>query len=84
MSDTLSVSHRPDGVAVLTFDLPNSRANILTRQVWEELNAAVRTLRMRAGVRGLVLASGKPGIFIAGADLKFFANVPKPNSPQHR
>ena len=84
MSATLSVSHRPDGVAVLTFDLPDSRANILTRQVWEDLSAAVRALRHRDGVKGLILASAKPGIFIAGADLKFFADVPAPNDPRVR
>jgi enoyl-CoA hydratase len=38
-------------------------------------------MRMKAGAKGLVVASAKPDIFIAGADLKFFAGVPKPNSP---
>lgn len=82
MSAALSVSHRPDGVAVLTFDQPDSRANVLSRPVWEELRSAGKALRHRPGVTGLVLASGKPGIFIAGADLKFFAAVPAPNDPQ--
>jgi enoyl-CoA hydratase/carnithine racemase len=82
MADTLSVSHRPDGVAVLTFDQPNSRANVLSRTVWEELWSALNALRHRPGVTGLVLASAKPGIFIAGADLKFFAAVPAPNDRQ--
>jgi enoyl-CoA hydratase/carnithine racemase len=84
MSTTLNVTHRTDGVAVLTFDMPNSRANILTRQVWEELHSALKALRHRDGVKGLVLASAKQGIFIAGADLKFFANVPAPNNSQVR
>ena len=78
---TVSVSHRPDGVAVLTFDAPNSRANLLSEAVWNELRAAVRSLRMRSGVSGLVLASGKPGVFVAGADLRFFAALKRPNSP---
>ena len=77
----INVTHRPDGVAVFTFDTPNSRANILSEPMWNDLRAAVRAVRMRSGVTGLVLASAKPDVFIAGADLKFFANVPKPNSP---
>jgi enoyl-CoA hydratase/carnithine racemase len=32
----------------------------------------------------LVLASAKPGIFIAGADLKLLANAPGPNDPEVR
>ena len=81
---SVQLVHRPDGVSVLTLDQPNSRANILTRQVWEELSGALRTLRHREGVRGLVVASAKPDIFIAGADLKFFASVPTPNNSQVR
>jgi enoyl-CoA hydratase/carnithine racemase len=75
---SLSVSHRPDGVAVLTFDAPNSRANILSETVWTELRSALRTLRARGGVKGLMIASAKSDVFIAGADLKFFATVPEP------
>lgn len=75
---SLSVVHRPDGVAVLTFDAPNSRANVLSEAVWTDLRSAVRTLKVRDGVTGLVFASGKSDVFIAGADLKFFAAVPNP------
>jgi enoyl-CoA hydratase/carnithine racemase len=77
----LAVSHRPDGVAVLTFDTPNSRANVLSEAVWTELRAAVLKLRMRSDLNGLVVASGKADVFIAGADLKFFAAVPAPDDP---
>lgn len=78
---TVTVTHRPDGVAVLTFDAPNSRANILSEGVWNDLRKALMPLRMRADLKGLVVSSAKPDVFIAGADLKFFAAVPKPNSP---
>lgn len=81
MASCISVTHRPDGVAVFTFDTPNSRANVLSEGVWNELRGAVLRLRMRSDVKGLVLASAKPDVFIAGADLKFFANVTGPDSP---
>lgn len=81
---SVHLTHRPDGVSVLTFDQPDSRANILTRTVWDELHAAVKSLAHRPGVRGLVVASGKPDIFIAGADLKFFAGVESPNDAKVR
>ncbi len=86
MADTGSIrlDVRPDGVAVLTLDQPGSRANILSKQLWSELEAALVPLAGRHDVKGLVLASAKPGIFIAGADLKFLAAVPAPNDPAVR
>jgi enoyl-CoA hydratase/carnithine racemase len=81
---TLSLDVRPDGVAVLTFDQPGSKANVLTDQVWAELEAAIDSLASRTDVRGLVLASAKPGIFIAGADLKLLGDAAWPNDPAVR
>jgi 3-hydroxyacyl-CoA dehydrogenase / enoyl-CoA hydratase / 3-hydroxybutyryl-CoA epimerase / enoyl-CoA isomerase len=61
---------RDDHIAVLTIDQPGSRANTLGQAVLAELDAAARDLAGRAGLKGLVLRSGKPGMFVAGADLK--------------
>jgi 3-hydroxyacyl-CoA dehydrogenase/enoyl-CoA hydratase/3-hydroxybutyryl-CoA epimerase/3-hydroxyacyl-CoA dehydrogenase/enoyl-CoA hydratase/3-hydroxybutyryl-CoA epimerase/enoyl-CoA isomerase len=57
-------------IAVLTFDQPGSRANTLGVAVLGEFEGILAQLQKRAGVRGLILRSGKPGMFIAGADLK--------------
>ena len=81
MSQAISVVTRPDGVAVLTFDQPGSKANVLTRELWTEFGDALAQLATRTDLKGLVLASAKPGIFIAGADLKLLANAPAPNDP---
>lgn len=56
-----------DAVCVLTFDRPNSSANIFDRATLEELEQQIDTLD--ASVRGLVLTSAKPTVFVAGADL---------------
>lgn len=80
----ISVTVRPDAVAVLTFDQPGSKANVLTRELWTEFGAALTSLVSRTELKGLVLASAKPGIFIAGADLKLLANAPAPNDPDVR
>ena len=79
-----TVETRPDGVAVLTFDQVGSKANVLTRELWAEFGAALVDLGKRTDLKGLVLASAKPGIFIAGADLKLLANAPGPNDPEVR
>ena len=78
---SVTTAMRADGVAVLTFDQPGSRANVLTTQVWLDLEAALVEVANRSGVRGLILASAKPGIFIAGADLKLLADATGPNDP---
>jgi 3-hydroxyacyl-CoA dehydrogenase/enoyl-CoA hydratase/3-hydroxybutyryl-CoA epimerase/3-hydroxyacyl-CoA dehydrogenase/enoyl-CoA hydratase/3-hydroxybutyryl-CoA epimerase/enoyl-CoA isomerase len=59
-----------EGVGVITFDLPGSRANTLGRAVLDELAALVKDLAGRADLHGLILRSGKPGMFVAGADLR--------------
>jgi 3-hydroxyacyl-CoA dehydrogenase/enoyl-CoA hydratase/3-hydroxybutyryl-CoA epimerase/enoyl-CoA isomerase len=57
-------------IGLLVFDLPNSRANTLGVAVLAELEGVVGQLAARKDLKGLLLASGKPGMFIAGADLR--------------
>lgn len=66
----------PDAVAVLAFDRPDSAANIFDRATLEELNAHLEAIERNSSLRGVVLVSAKPSIFIAGADLHAFANAP--------
>jgi 3-hydroxyacyl-CoA dehydrogenase/enoyl-CoA hydratase/3-hydroxybutyryl-CoA epimerase/3-hydroxyacyl-CoA dehydrogenase/enoyl-CoA hydratase/3-hydroxybutyryl-CoA epimerase/enoyl-CoA isomerase len=64
-----------DGVAVVTFDQPGARANTLGRAAFEEFEQLLKTIGSRGDIRGLILRSGKPGMFIAGADIKEFGSV---------
>src|SRR5262245_57833719 len=67
------------GIALLTIDQPNSRANVLSTSLWTELGKALDGLAHRPNVKGLVLASEKPGMFIAGADLRELADADPAN-----
>ena len=70
----------PD-IAVITFDLPGKGANILSTDVLAELAAHLDQLERRSDLAGLVIISGKPGTFIAGADLReFVASLAAPKS----
>ena len=71
----ISLSTGSDGIAVLTFDRPNSSANIFDIPALQELNAHLATLEAHADLKGLVLISAKPRIFIAGADLNSFSGA---------
>ncbi|MGH7945232.1 MAG: 3-hydroxyacyl-CoA dehydrogenase NAD-binding domain-containing protein [Opitutaceae bacterium] len=63
----------PDGLCILTFDRPGSSANVFDRETLDELETHLTALENDAGVRGVILTSAKPKVFIAGADLNAFA-----------
>lgn len=65
----VSVSRiRPD-IALITMDQPGSAANVLNDQLFAELDATMAELAEQQDLRGVILYSAKPTIFVAGADL---------------
>jgi 3-hydroxyacyl-CoA dehydrogenase/enoyl-CoA hydratase/3-hydroxybutyryl-CoA epimerase/3-hydroxyacyl-CoA dehydrogenase/enoyl-CoA hydratase/3-hydroxybutyryl-CoA epimerase/enoyl-CoA isomerase len=73
MPDAFRVEELDDGIAQVTFDLPDKKVNTLGQAVLRELAGLVAKLAQRPDLRGLLLKSGKPGQFIAGADLNDLA-----------
>jgi len=59
-----------DKICVLTFDRPESGANIFDAATLDELSEHLDFVENDASLRGLIIASAKKSIFIAGADLK--------------
>ena len=59
-----------DHVCLLTFDRPDSGANIFDAATLDELSEHLDFVENDASLRGLIIASAKKSIFIAGADLK--------------
>jgi 3-hydroxyacyl-CoA dehydrogenase/enoyl-CoA hydratase/3-hydroxybutyryl-CoA epimerase len=64
-----------DGVAVITFDLPNESVNKLSRAVKDEFVALVTRLERDTNVQAAVFISGKPDVWIAGADIEEFLQL---------
>jgi 3-hydroxyacyl-CoA dehydrogenase/enoyl-CoA hydratase/3-hydroxybutyryl-CoA epimerase len=64
-----------NGIAVVTFDLPGEPVNKLTSAVRSEIEALLARLRDDSSVRAVVLISGKPDNFIAGADIEEFTAI---------
>ncbi|NUQ20544.1 MAG: fatty acid oxidation complex subunit alpha FadJ, partial [Gemmatimonadaceae bacterium] len=62
-------------VAVVTIDVPNEPVNTLKRIVVDELASAFESIEGDSAVRAAVLISGKPDIFIAGADIEQFLEL---------
>jgi 3-hydroxyacyl-CoA dehydrogenase / enoyl-CoA hydratase / 3-hydroxybutyryl-CoA epimerase / enoyl-CoA isomerase len=56
-------------IGLVTFDVPEKSVNTFAQPVLAELSRLVDDWERRKDLRGLLLKSGKPGQFIAGADL---------------
>src|SRR5712671_214116 len=63
------------GNAVITFDLPNESVNKLNRAVKDEFVALLTRLERDPTVHGAVFISGKPDVWIAGADIEEFLQL---------
>ncbi len=59
-----------DGVCVLTFDRPESGANIFDAATMESLREHLDAIENDASLKGVIVTSAKKSIFIAGADLQ--------------
>jgi 3-hydroxyacyl-CoA dehydrogenase/enoyl-CoA hydratase/3-hydroxybutyryl-CoA epimerase len=59
-------------IAILTFDRPDSTANIFDQRTLDELNEHLDFLESEKSLKGLIIRSAKLKIFIAGADLNTF------------
>ena len=64
---TIHRTVRDDGICVLTFDRPDSSANIFDRATLEELRQELDFIESAPQIKGVVLVSAKRSIFIAGA-----------------
>lgn len=60
------------GIAYLTMDAPDEKVNILSLHVLKQLDAIIDGLKTNASIKALVIKSGKPDSFIAGANLHEF------------
>jgi 3-hydroxyacyl-CoA dehydrogenase/enoyl-CoA hydratase/3-hydroxybutyryl-CoA epimerase len=66
--ETLALERDADGFVRLTVTVPGHRQNVLTRRVIEELSRVLDLLHAERP-RGVILLSGRPGSFFAGADV---------------
>src|SRR5579859_1107386 len=60
------------GIGELRFDRNGSSANFLDQATLEEFRTALDAVASDSSLKGLVITSGKPSIFVAGADLHKF------------
>ncbi len=73
-----------EGIAELALDVPGEKHNLLRAVVMEELDRVLSDVALRTDVRCLLVRSGKPGTFIAGADIKEINTLHDPRSAEEK
>lgn len=68
-----TLSMRLDNVGVITIDVPDEKMNTLKEAFAGQIRDVLRQARANPQLAGLVLISGKPDSFIAGADISMIA-----------
>ncbi len=74
MSAAFTMERRA-GIAIVTFDVPFEPVNKLSKAVGWEFEELLRTLQQDEPTRAIILRSGKPDSFIAGADIEEFVQL---------
>lgn len=69
-SSPIQLDLRNDAIVVLTFDRPDSSANIFDAATLDALDSRLDEIIAMPKAKGVILTSAKDSIFIAGADLK--------------
>ena len=74
-SETVIVEKDRDGSAFLKIDVPGQTHNMLSRRLLTDLDRALDAVAAEARLPLLVIRSGKPSGFLAGADLHGFLEI---------
>lgn len=69
-----TLSQRPDNVGVITLDVAGEKINTLKAEFAGQIREAIARARQNPQLAGLVIISGKPDSFIAGADISMIAD----------
>ncbi len=75
MTGSLTTRRRDDGVLVVSLDVASEKLNVLSLGLLDEFETVFSQIEKDATLRGVVIVSGKPEGFIAGADIKLFVAV---------
>ncbi|CDG18321.1 fatty acid oxidation complex subunit alpha FadJ [Xenorhabdus doucetiae] len=73
-----SFSVRDDKVGIITIDVPGEKVNTLKAEFVDQFLVIFEKAQQVSDLKGLVIISGKPDTFIAGADISMIAHCQSP------
>ncbi len=75
MPAAFSLEKIDDRISILYFDLPGEKVNKFSTSVMFQFEEQIEALKQRSDIECLLFMSKKPGIFIAGADVKEIQSI---------
>lgn len=69
MENSFKLTRNDNGIAILTMDVPGETMNTLRAEFGEQISTMLEEIKADSQIAGLVVASGKPDSFVAGADI---------------
>ena len=72
-SGAFTLTKQDNGVAILSMDVPGESMNTLKAEFGDEISAMLDDIERDSSIKGVVLTSGKPNSFVAGADITMLA-----------
>ena len=75
--EVASIDVGSDGIAVITFDDPSKKVNTLSSKLFGFMEETLARLQKEKTLKAVVLISGKPDGFIAGADIDELQGITK-------
>ena len=82
MTNTFTLTRQDNGVAILSMDVPNESMNTLKVEFGDEINTVLDEIEGDRDIKGVVLVSGKPNSFVAGADISMLAQCESANDAE--
>ena len=65
-----------EDIVSIVMDVPGSSANVLDDRLFDALDRTISQLATQGNIKGVILISAKPTIFVAGADLQRIRDTP--------
>lgn len=79
MAKLMQLKLEEDGIAHLILNNPDERVNTLSALFVEEFLEVLGQIEKDNRIKGLILESAKPGVFVAGADIKWLKSLKTPD-----
>ena len=73
-NSVFSIERQENGIAHLVMDVKGDTMNTLKGEFGEQITAILKELKDDSSVTGIVVTSGKPDSFVAGADINMLAS----------
>lgn len=66
---------KKDGIAIVTMNDPDEAQNVINQSLQDGFDSLFADLQNDSSLKALIFRSGKPGCFLAGADISIFQTI---------